>query len=74
MRGINKMKTALIATFRIYQKTISPLLPHSCRFSPTCSEYMITAIEKHGTVKGLYKGATRIMRCHPFNPGGYDPA
>ena len=56
-----------------YQKFISPLFPPSCRFYPTCSEYAIQAIEKYGIFKGGIKAAWRILRCNPFNKGGYDP-
>jgi len=56
-----------------YQKFISPLFPPSCRFYPTCSEYAIQAIDKYGIFKGGIKAAWRILRCNPFNKGGYDP-
>jgi putative membrane protein insertion efficiency factor len=58
---------------RGYQKFISPGLPPSCRFSPSCSQYALEAVSKHGALKGLWLGARRLVRCHPFNPGGYDP-
>ncbi|MCU0715376.1 MAG: membrane protein insertion efficiency factor YidD [Pirellula sp.] len=63
----------LIAVVRFYQRGISPLLGPSCRFTPTCSQYMIEAIQKYGAIRGVLKGARRICRCHPFHPGGYDP-
>ncbi|XZE32597.1 membrane protein insertion efficiency factor YidD [Pirellulaceae bacterium SH501] len=63
----------LIAAVRFYQRGISPLLGPSCRFTPTCSQYMIEAIQKYGAIRGMIKGARRICRCHPFHPGGYDP-
>ncbi len=63
----------LILPIRFYQKCISPLLPATCRFYPTCSEYFIQALEKYGPFKGTYLGIKRILRCHPWNPGGYDP-
>jgi len=63
----------LIAIVRFYQRAISPLIGSNCRFSPTCSQYMIEAIEKYGAVRGVWKGAKRICRCHPFSAGGYDP-
>lgn len=66
-------KKFLVLIIRGYQKFISPLLGNNCRFSPTCSEYFILAVEKHGVIKGSYIGGKRILRCHPFNPGGYDP-
>ncbi len=58
---------------RIYQKTISPILPPSCRFYPTCSEYSIQAFKKYGVFKGGAKSVGRILRCNPFNKGGFDP-
>ncbi len=58
---------------RFYQKFISPGLPPSCRFYPTCSEYTLQAIAKYGAVKGAWLGIKRVGRCHPFHPGGYDP-
>ncbi|AMV33032.1 Putative membrane protein insertion efficiency factor [Pirellula sp. SH-Sr6A] len=63
----------LIAAVRFYQRGISPLLGPNCRFTPTCSQYMIEAIQKYGAIRGLIKGTRRICRCHPFQPGGYDP-
>ncbi|WP_369823985.1 membrane protein insertion efficiency factor YidD [Anaerovibrio sp. JC8] len=56
-----------------YRSYISPLKPPSCRFVPTCSEYAMIAIEKYGPVKGGYLAIRRILRCHPFHKGGYDP-
>lgn len=58
---------------RIYQLCISPLLVPCCRFYPTCSQYAIIAISNHGPLKGLVKATNRLLRCHPFSPGGYDP-
>lgn len=58
---------------RFYKKFISPFLPRCCRFYPTCSEYMAEAIRKKGVLKGLCMGFWRILRCNPFNRGGYDP-
>ncbi|MCS7088158.1 MAG: membrane protein insertion efficiency factor YidD [Thermoflexales bacterium] len=58
---------------RIYQLTLSQALPPSCRFYPSCSEYTYQAIEKYGALKGSWLGLKRILRCHPFHPGGYDP-
>ncbi len=63
----------LIGMVRFYQRAISPLLGSNCRFSPTCSQYTIQAIEKYGAIRGIWKGVKRIARCHPFSPGGYDP-
>jgi putative membrane protein insertion efficiency factor len=67
------MKRILIAVVRGYKKYISPLLPPSCRFTPTCSEYAIEAISKHGAWKGGWLAAWRVLRCNPFCKGGYDP-
>jgi len=67
------MKKVLIFIIRTYKKYISPLFPPSCRFYPTCSVYAIQAIEKYGAIKGSIKAIYRILRCNPFNKGGYDP-
>ncbi|NPV42556.1 Putative membrane protein insertion efficiency factor [Koleobacter methoxysyntrophicus] len=67
------MKRIIIKSIIIYQKFISPLKGRSCRFFPTCSEYAVEAVEKYGAVKGGVMAVRRILRCHPFNPGGYDP-
>jgi uncharacterized protein len=63
----------VIGLVRLYQWTLSPWLGKNCRFYPSCSAYMIQAIEKYGVVRGVWKGIARIGRCHPFHPGGYDP-
>jgi putative membrane protein insertion efficiency factor len=65
--------TALVASVRLYQLTISPWLGPVCRFEPSCSHYMIQAVHKYGFVRGAWKGARRIARCHPFGASGYDP-
>lgn len=67
------MKRLVLALIRFYKRFISPALPPSCRFEPTCSVYTYQAIEKYGVIKGGIMGAKRIARCHPLNPGGYDP-
>jgi len=67
------MGRVVIALIRIYQHTLSRLLPPVCRFKPTCSEYTIRALQLHGFWKGMWLGCNRICRCNPFNPGGYDP-
>lgn len=67
------MKKLLILPIRLYQRYISPMLPPACRYTPTCSQYAIEAIEKHGPVKGLYLAIRRILRCHPWGGSGYDP-
>lgn len=58
---------------RGYQLTISRALPPSCRFTPSCSQYTLQAVEKYGLLKGSWLGTRRILRCHPWHPGGYDP-
>ena len=63
----------LVFLIRIYRKFVSPMLPPSCRFYPTCSAYTLEAIEKHGPFRGTWMGIKRISRCHPWNDGGYDP-
>jgi uncharacterized protein len=67
------MKKSLIRSIRGYQQFISPLFPPSCRFTPSCSQYAIEAIDRFGTMRGSYLATTRILRCNPFYPGGYDP-
>lgn len=63
----------LIKLVRAYQFLISPLLGPTCRFKPTCSDYFVQSIQKYGTLKGVWRGLCRVCRCHPWNPGGYDP-
>lgn len=67
------MKKIVILLIRIYQRTFSAYTPRRCRFYPTCSEYSLQAIQKYGIVRGMIKGIWRILRCNPFNYGGYDP-
>ena len=67
------LKKIFIAPIKFYKKFISPLLGNHCRYLPTCSEYMMQAIEIHGVVKGLILGIRRILRCNPWAKGGYDP-
>ena len=67
------IETVLVGILRIYQVTLSPLLGPRCRFEPSCSQYMINAIVKKGPFKGVLMGLVRILKCHPFHPGGYDP-
>jgi len=63
----------IIAGVRLYQLTLSPIFGRQCRFRPTCSNYMIEAVEKYGAIRGTIKGLWRILRCNPFCRGGYDP-
>jgi uncharacterized protein len=67
------MKYVGMALIRLYQKTLAKALPPSCRFEPSCSRYTYQAIDKYGLIKGSWLGFKRILRCNPFNPGGYDP-
>lgn len=67
------MNKLLIGLLRAYQYALSPMLGRSCRFFPTCSEYAIEALGRHGALRGSYLAARRVLRCHPWNPGGYDP-
>jgi putative membrane protein insertion efficiency factor len=67
------MKALALGAIRAYQLLLSPLLPPSCRFTPTCSEYTRQAIERYGFRRGAYMGMRRILRCNPFHAGGYDP-
>ena len=63
----------LMAFIRVYQYLLSPLLPNSCRFVPTCSQYGVEALQKYGPIKGFWLTAKRIFRCHPWGGSGYDP-
>lgn len=67
------MKRIIIFVIDAYRKILSPLLPGSCRFTPTCSVYARTAVERFGALKGSMFALKRILRCNPWNPGGYDP-
>lgn len=67
------MKYLLIGIVRIYQAVISPYLPSSCRYQPTCSHYAVEAIRTHGALRGTWLAVTRIARCHPWSKGGHDP-
>lgn len=66
------MKKVFIKLIRLYQRYISPLTPPTCRFQPTCSNYAVEAISEYGVIKGTWLGTKRILKCHPFHPGGYD--
>jgi putative membrane protein insertion efficiency factor len=67
------MQRLILALLSGYKSWISPLLPSACRFHPTCSEYMMQAIQKYGVARGVWLGLRRLARCHPWNPGGLDP-
>ncbi|MGD9675600.1 MAG: membrane protein insertion efficiency factor YidD [Candidatus Bipolaricaulia bacterium] len=67
------LRKALVVPIRVYQRVISPLLPPRCRFYPTCSQYAVEAIETHGALRGSWLALRRLLRCHPFHPGGVDP-
>ena len=67
------MKQIVLAPIRFYQDAISPMFGRRCRFFPSCSEYTADAVNKYGVFKGLRLGLGRICRCHPWNPGGFDP-
>ena len=63
----------MVGCIQLYKRFLSPLLPPSCRFTPSCSRYTVEAIQKHGALRGTLLGAWRILRCNPFGKGGYDP-
>jgi putative membrane protein insertion efficiency factor len=67
------LRWLLVALVRAYQILISPLFPASCRYYPTCSTYAIEALNRHGAMRGSWLTTRRLLRCHPFRPGGYDP-
>ena len=63
----------VVAALKGYKLFLSPLLPSACRYRPTCSEYMLAAVEQYGVLRGVWLGLKRLGRCHPFHEGGYDP-
>lgn len=67
------LKAILIALVRFYQGAISPYFPASCRYTPTCSQYMVEALQKHGAFRGLALGLKRLLSCHPWGGHGHDP-
>ena len=67
------MRKLIVAVLRLYKVMLSPLLPSACRYYPSCSEYMRQAVEKYVLARGLWMGAKRLLRCHPFHAGGLDP-
>ncbi|HBC91630.1 MAG TPA: membrane protein insertion efficiency factor YidD [Pelotomaculum sp.] len=72
-QGLNPLRVVVLLLIRFYQAVISPLKPPSCRFYPTCSHYALQAVEKYGPLKGSWMALKRILKCHPWHPGGYDP-
>ncbi|NMG76695.1 membrane protein insertion efficiency factor YidD [Aromatoleum diolicum] len=67
------MKALLLGMLGVYRYAVSPLLGRNCRFHPSCSEYAVEAVERHGAMRGGWLAFKRVGRCHPFHPGGYDP-
>ncbi len=67
------MRKVVIVLLESYKRFISPLLPSACRYHPTCSEYMLEAVNKYGAARGIWMGTRRLLRCHPFHEGGFDP-
>lgn len=67
------MRKVLIALIKVYRFTLSPFVGQHCRFTPTCSQYAMEAIDKHGSLKGSWMAAKRLSKCHPFHTGGWDP-
>jgi hypothetical protein len=70
---VNVPARLMTLPIKAYRKVVSPLLPPNCRFTPTCSAYAITAIERYGVIRGGWLAVKRLARCHPWNPGGADP-
>jgi hypothetical protein len=67
------LKSFIVRSILVYQRFVSPLKGGTCRFYPTCSHYSIQALERHGVAKGIVLTLVRLLKCHPFHPGGYDP-
>ncbi|HKE41865.1 MAG TPA: membrane protein insertion efficiency factor YidD [Casimicrobiaceae bacterium] len=67
------MRSLLLFLIRGYQYALRPMLGANCRFCPSCSDYAYEAVDRHGTLKGLWLASRRILRCHPYHPGGFDP-
>ncbi|HXU90586.1 MAG TPA: membrane protein insertion efficiency factor YidD [Methylomirabilota bacterium] len=70
---VSRLARVAVGALGLYQRLVSPLLPAACRFAPSCSEYARVAILEHGVKRGLWLAAGRLLRCHPFHPGGWDP-
>ncbi len=66
-------RNLVVLVLRMYKRWVSPCLPSACRFHPTCSEYMLEAVQRHGVLRGVWMGTRRLARCHPFHQGGFDP-
>jgi uncharacterized protein len=71
--AVLSVTTLVVALLRLYKAFLSPFLPSACRFYPSCSDYMREAVEKYGPVRGVWLGLRRLLRCHPFHEGGFDP-
>jgi putative membrane protein insertion efficiency factor len=67
------LQKAAMLLIRFYQQAVSPHFPPHCRYAPSCSVYTYEAVRKYGALRGIFMGVKRILRCHPFHPGGYDP-
>src|SRR5204863_524007 len=72
-KGVPATQEVVTGVLRMYERWVSPMLPSACRYDPTCSEYMIEAIGRYGVMRGVGKGFLRVLRCHPFHEGGFDP-
>jgi putative membrane protein insertion efficiency factor len=73
-RGLERLAVGLlVGSIWVYQRTLSPMLGNACRFEPSCSRYMVASLRKYGLFRGLARGLRRFLRCHPWDPGGYDP-
>lgn len=70
---MSKLQTVALATIRAYQRLVAPAFPPACRFFPNCSSYALEAVKRHGPAMGLWLMARRLLRCHPYHPGGLDP-
>ena len=67
------MRKVVVAALSFYKRFLSPFVPAACRYRPTCSQYMLDAVEKYGVRRGVWMGTLRLLRCHPFHQGGFDP-
>ena len=71
--GMTSMQYSVVALLRVYKWLLSPLLPPACRYVPSCSDYALEAVARYGAIRGVGKATWRVLRCHPFVKGGYDP-